>query len=171
MSESGGSDDELVVRAGTPRDQRAVLALNNESIPHVNALTEEQFSWLATKAAYYRIAEQGGELAGFVMAIQNGTEYWSRNYAWFEERYAAFIYLDRVVVASRARRQGVGRTLYNDLIEFAADKWPRITLEVNLQPPNPGSLAFHERLAFQRVGSLRYAEGEVAMFELPLQSA
>ena len=165
MGDQGGSRSGLVVRAGTPRDQPAVFALNNASTPHVNALTEDQFTWLASNADYYRVAEVDGTIAGFVMAIRNGTTYWSGNYAWFAERYPAFVYLDRVVVAPDGRRRGVGRTLYDDLVVFAAGRWPRITLEVNVQPPNPGSIAFHERLGFRRVGTRAYADGEVAMFE------
>lgn len=151
-----------------PRDQPAVFALNNASTPHVNALTSDQFAWLTSHANYYRVAEAAGVLAGFVIAIGAGAAYWSGNYAWFGERYPAFIYLDRVVVAPDARRLGVGRALYDDLIAFASPRWPRITLEVNVRPPNPESMAFHERMGFLPVGSRIYAEGEVTMFERPL---
>jgi len=151
-----------------PSDQPAVLALNNASTPHVNALAEDQFAWLATHADFYRVAEVHGVLSGFAMAIRHGTAYWSGNYAWFAERYDAFLYLDRIVVAADARRVGVGRTLYADLVRYATGCWPRITLEVNVEPPNPGSLAFHDRLGFLCVGTRRYADGEVAMFERTL---
>ena len=159
------------MRAGTARDQPAVLALNNGSTPHVNALTNEQFAWLTTEADYYRVAEVGGTLAGFVIAIRSGTAYWSGNYAWFGERYSAFIYLDRVVVAPAFRQVGVGRALYEDLVAFASGRWPRITLEVNVKPPNPASMAFHERMKFQPVGTRSYADGEVAMFERTVGAA
>ena len=165
MGDQDGPRNGLVVRAGTARDQPAVLALNNASTPHVNTLTEAQFGWLASECDYYRVAEMNGVLAGFVMAIRSGTAYWSENYAWFAERHSEFIYLDRVIVAPDVRRGGVGRALYADLIGFATDRWPRIALEVNVRPPNPGSIVFHERMGFRRVGTRSYAEGEVAMFE------
>jgi predicted GNAT superfamily acetyltransferase len=158
----------VVVRPATVADHAAVLSLNNASTPHVNTLAPEQFDWLAGNTDYFRIAEVGGALAGFVMAIREGTTYWSANYAWFGDRFDQFIYLDRVVVSPAARRGGVGRALYADLAGFAAPRWPRITLEVNVRPPNPGSIAFHEALGFRRVGSRQYDENEVAMFELPL---
>jgi predicted GNAT superfamily acetyltransferase len=170
VAAQGRKHEGLVVRAATPRDQPTVLALNNASTPHVNALTEEQFAWLARETDYYRLAEIEGVLAGFVMAIRRGTDYWSSNYAWFTERYPAFIYLDRVVVVPNARRHGVARALYTDLASFASGRWPRITLEVNIRPPNPGSMAFHEAMGFYRVGTRSYAEGEVAMFERDLTS-
>ena len=171
MGDGAGPRNGLVVRAGIARDQPAVLSLNNASVPHVNALTEEQFSWLTEAADYYRVAELDGVPVGFVIAIRNGTTYWSGNYAWFAERYPAFLYLDRVVVAPDSRRHGVGRMLYDDLLAFASGRWPRITLEVNVNPPNPGSVAFHERLGFRRVGSRSYAEGDVTMFERELSAS
>ena len=161
-------DGGLVIRAATPDDQPVVHAMNDAAVPHVNALTDEQFAWLASNADYYRVAEQDGAVVGFVMAIRHGTTYWSKNYAWFSGRYPAFLYLDRVVIAPPARRTGVGRALYADLVAFAAGSWPRVTLEVNIDPPNPGSMAFHETMGFRRVGSRADASGAVAMYELPL---
>jgi predicted GNAT superfamily acetyltransferase len=155
-----------VVRPAESREWPAVLSLNNAAIPHVNALTNEQFAWLAANVDYFRVVESGGKIAGFVMAIRDSTEYWSGNYAWFGKRFEKFIYLDRVVVALEARRTGAGRALYEDLKHFARDRWPRITLEVNVRPPNPGSIAFHEAMGFVRVGSRTYDDNEVAMFEL-----
>jgi predicted GNAT superfamily acetyltransferase len=157
-----------IVRAATERDWPGALRINNDATPHVNALRDVQFAWLATNADYFRVAEVNGAIGGFVMAIRQGTEYWSANYAWFGERFESFIYLDRVVVAEDSRRGGVGRALYGDLRSFATGKWPRITLEVNVRPPNPGSIAFHEAMGFRRVGSRTYDDNEVAMFELPL---
>jgi predicted GNAT superfamily acetyltransferase len=160
--------DGLVIRAATPEDQPVVHAMNDAAVPHVNALTPEQFAWLSSHADYYRVAERDGTVVGFVMAIRRGTTYWSRNYAWFTERFPDFFYLDRVVIAPEARRGGVGRALYADLAAFAATTWPRVTLEVNIDPPNPGSMAFHETLGFRRVGTRADESGAVALFELPL---
>jgi predicted GNAT superfamily acetyltransferase len=168
MADASSSAASVVVRPATDADHAGVLELNNASTPHVNALEREQFDWLAQHVDYFRVAEVDGALAGFVMAIRNGTAYWSGNYAWFGARFDDFIYLDRVVVSPTARRSGVGRALYADLTAFASARWPRITLEVNVRPPNPGSIAFHEALGFRRVGARQYGENEVAMFELPL---
>src|SRR5262245_12059084 len=116
-----GAEDRLsstVVRQATAQDWPEVLRLNNAAPPHVNALTDEQFQWLATHVDYFRVAEHGGKISGFVMAIRDGTGYWSANYAWFRDRYDRFIYLDRVVVSPDARRLGLGRALYADLRKF-----------------------------------------------------
>lgn len=155
---------EIVVRDATAADFAAVLALNNAHTPHVNALSDEQFAWLATHAGYFRVAEDAEGLAGFVLCVPSGlVDYWSENYRWFTERFDRFLYLDRVVVAPRARRAGVGRALYADLHRTIAGAWPRVTLEVNLRPPNPGSVAFHAAMGYVPVGVREYDDGSKAV--------
>ena len=161
---------DIEVRDAVAADHAAVLALNNSATPHVNALSDVEFAWIASHASYFRVAVDRMGLAAFVIALKPGLDYWSLNYRWFSGRGGEFIYLDRIVVDARARGTGVGRAMYDDLDRFASGKWPRITLEVNLLPPNPGSLAFHERLGFKRVG-VREEEGgakAVALMERPV---
>ena len=147
-----------------------MLALNNSATPHVNALTPEQFTWLATHAVYFRVCADETGVAGFIIALESGLAYWSDNYRWFASQPEPFVYLDRVVVAPRAQRQGVGQALYKDIVIFAIGQWPRITLEVNLRPPNPVSLAFHDSMGFRRIGQCDYDGGEksVVMLERTL---
>lgn len=156
-----------MIRDATVADHPAVLSLNNAAEPHVNALPQHEFDWLVAHAAYFRLLEDAGGLAGFVLCLPSGIDYWSGNYKWFTERYAAFLYLDRVVVAPRARGSGMGRALYEDLHAFAEQKWERVMLEVNLRPPNPGSDAFHENLGYVVVGTREYEAGgrAVRMYE------
>jgi predicted GNAT superfamily acetyltransferase len=146
------------VRDALASDHAAVLVMNNAATPHVNALSQVEFAWIAAHADYFRVAEDDAGVVGFVIALGAGLEYWSLNYRWFMARGGEFLYLDRIVVAESARGTGVGRALYHDIGRFASGKWPCITLEVNLIPPNPGSLAFHDRMGFRRVG-VREDEG------------
>ena len=83
------------------------------------------------------------------MAIRSDAVRDSVNFLWFKERYANFIYVDRVVVAADARRMGVASRLYDDVEDHArASDAPLITCEINLRPPNPDSIAFHDRHDF-----------------------
>ena len=157
----------VVVRPMVPGDHAVVHAMNDAAAPHVNVLDAESFAWLVRACDYTRVAVRDGAIVGFVFAIRHGTEYWSANYAWFTERYDAFLYLDRVVVAPEARHAGVGRALYNDLVAFALGQWPRVALEVNLDPPNPASLAFHAAMGFERVGERHHDGGAVVMLVRP----
>jgi uncharacterized protein len=64
-----------------------------------------------------------------------------------------FVYVDRVVVAPAARGKGYARALYLDLFQrakFAGHIC--IVCEVNLDPPNPISDAFHASLRFSEIG-------------------
>lgn len=140
------------MRDATAADSAAVLALNNAHVPHVNALSVEDFTWIVERAGHYRAVEDAEGIAGFVLCIPSGLEYWSANYKWFAARYDSFLYLDRVVVALRLRREGVGRALYDDLHKGVQRQWPRIALEVNLRPPNPVSIDFHRAMGYVEVG-------------------
>lgn len=129
----------------------------------MNALAAEEFAWIVERAAYFRVTEDAQGITGFVICVPSGLEYWSENYKWFTARYADFLYLDRVVVAERARRAGTGRALYEDMHRAAAGRWMRVTLEVNLRPPNPVSIAFHERMGYRPVGVREYDDGAKAV--------
>lgn len=151
------------VRDVVAADHAAILALNNTAVPHVNALSAEEFAWLSGHANFSRLAEDDDGLLGFAIVLPSGLDYWSDNYKWFAERFERFLYLDRVVVGEHARRRGVGRLMYEALFAWGAGTWPRVTLEVNLQPPNPTSERFHERLGFTMLGVREYNDGDNAV--------
>ena len=74
-------------------------------------------------------------------------------WTWFRERYPRFVYVDRVVVAAEARGRGHARRLYEDLFDHVRRAGHTIvTCEVNADPPNPASDAFHAALGFSEVG-------------------
>ncbi|MDB5434158.1 MAG: family acetyltransferase, partial [Phenylobacterium sp.] len=80
-------------------------------------------------------------------------DYDSPNFLWFRSRYRRFVYVDRIVVASHARGRGHARRLYVDLFEQALQAGhDRVVCEVNSNPPNPASDAFHADLGFTEVG-------------------
>ena len=56
-------------------------------------------------------------------------------------------------MAASARGRGHARTLYHDLFDIAARNGHDIVVcEVNSDPPNPASDAFHAALGFSEVG-------------------
>ena len=83
-----------------------------------------------------------------------------------------FLYVDRIVVDGAARGQGIGRALYDELFAYAGGRTARITCEVNVRPPNPGSLRFHERAGFRAVGEQSTEGGtkQVRLLEKPLSA-
>ncbi len=144
------------IREALPEDFAAILRLNEESVHFLSPLDESGLAALHAQAAYRRVAEEPGRVAGFLLALREGADYGSPNYRWFMAHYASFLYVDRVVVSRQDQGRGVGRLLYADLFDFArASGAPRITLEYDVEPPNPQSRRFHERFGFQEVGSQR----------------
>ncbi len=130
-----------------------VLALNQASLPHVNSLLPADLEHLRFQAHYASVAVFNGRLAGFLIALDPAACYDSPNYLWFCERYLSFLYIDRMVIAPEARRNGVGLHLYQKLEAHARDKGiPILTCEYNLRPLNSASRLFHEECGFFEVG-------------------
>jgi len=135
------------LRAIHEGDLATVLALNNAHAAEVNALDAAALAGLLAVAAHARIVEGG---LGFLIAFDERTPVQGPNHGWFLARHAAFVYIDRVVVAATARGRGLARALYDDLA--AATRGRPLCCEVNMVPPNPGSDAFHARLGFTPCG-------------------
>lgn len=143
----------VFIRDVAEADLAGIRGLNEASVPHVNSISHDDFRWFADNAAYFRVVEAEGNLAGFLIGLTPGIPYDSANYRWFERAYSNFVYVDRIVVDGSARRGGVGSALYDDIIAFGKRIAPMLTCEVNLRPRNDISLAFHEKFGFQEVGT------------------
>ncbi|TCO59217.1 GNAT family N-acetyltransferase [Actinocrispum wychmicini] len=136
-----------------PDDAALVIDMNNAAVPNVNHAEVDELAELVTMSELTVALADGDTVLGFVLTLPPGVSYGSDNYRWFSEHYDEFVYVDRIVVAEEARSRGVGAELYRLVVEYAAEnKVPRVTCEVNLDPPNPGSLRFHKRLGFVEVG-------------------
>jgi predicted GNAT superfamily acetyltransferase len=143
-----------------------VLVLNTESVPHVNLIGRDELQWFSENAAFTKLAKIDNRLAGFLIGLRPGTAYASPNYRWFCDNYDDFAYVDRVAVAEWARRQGIAESLYAAFGQSQSGA-SLMTCEVNIRPPNEGSMIFHERMGFRRVGSQETDGGkkEVALME------
>jgi predicted GNAT superfamily acetyltransferase len=136
----------------TVADYPEILGINESGLPHVNRISADDLARFAAQSCYFRIAREGERLAAFLLAFSEQASYDSPNFLWFRNRYPRFVYIDRIVVDPTLRRSGIGRFFYADLERVASAHAPDLTCEVNLDPPNPGSFAFHERCGFCEVG-------------------
>ncbi|TJV44101.1 MAG: GNAT family N-acetyltransferase [Mesorhizobium sp.] len=142
-------------------DEASILALNNEHAAELSWLEAERLSFLLGEAFYTR---RIGDLEAFIMTFDQDASYDSPNFVWFRERYDRFVYVDRVVVAAHARGRGHARLLYQDLFDHARRAGHTlVTCEVNSDPPNPASDAFHAALGFAEVGDAVIHGGEKAV--------
>ena len=148
----------LAIRDVRERDLDAVLALNNAAGRSILLLNADQLRYFYDGADYFRVAEIDGQLAGFLIAMRDGRDYQSDNYRWFSERYQAFTYIDRIVVANEYRRHGLGRIFYCDVHSYAEVRVPLLACEVFLEPRDDIVVLFHGTYGFQEVGQQRMAK-------------
>jgi predicted GNAT superfamily acetyltransferase len=142
----------------------AVLALNNAHAVELSRLEEHQLTRLLGHAFH---ARRIGALDAFILAFDETAAYDSPNYLWFRRRYRRFIYVDRVAVAPAARGRGFARRLYADLFDRAGEAGHVIIgCEVNSDPPNPASDAFHAALGFAEVGRATIPNGKTVRYLL-----
>ena len=102
-----------------------------------------------------------GAADALLLTFDQDADYDSPNFLWFRARYPTFVYVDRVVVADSARGRGLAKALYDDLFAAATSAGhERIVCEVNSDPPNPASEAFHAALGFVPVGTAEIHGGQ-----------
>lgn len=146
------------IRSLVPADLPLLLALNNAAVPAVNKLDASALAVLVEHShlAVAVVHDDSADIAlGFAILFVAGADYESENYRWFSARSTDFLYVDRIVVADGYRGQGLGQVLYDAIFGAARrERLSEVLCEVNLEPPNPGSLAFHDRLGFSEVGQL-----------------
>ena len=142
----------------------AMLALNNDHAAQLSQMSADHITELIGRAF---LAVRVGEADALLLAFDQGADYDSPNFQWFRGRYKRFVYVDRIVVAPHARGRGLARILYEHLFERArAAGHDRIVCEVNADPPNPVSDAFHAALSFSDIGSALLPSGKrVRYFE------
>ncbi|MHC5795713.1 GNAT family N-acetyltransferase [Lacisediminihabitans sp. FW035] len=159
MTSSTPSFDDL-----TADDTPRLVELNDSAYPAVPITSAEEMAALLAIAGFTFAARHDGTLIGFVIGMRPGAGYSSENYRFFEARGSDFLYVDRIVIDSSRRGVGTGRALYEAVFALAREEgFHEVTCEVNLDPPNPESLAFHARLGFERVGEQETKNGSVTV--------
>ena len=150
-------------------DLPAVLALNNLLAADLSWLEGEDLARLVSRAY---AANRIGAVEAMLIAFDQDADYDSPNFQWFRRRHERFVYVDRIAVAAAARGRGHARRLYEDLfLRATAAGHTLVTCEVNRQPPNPMSDAFHAALGFSVAGEAELGNGKsVRYFVRPLDA-
>lgn len=147
-------------------DLTAVMRLNNDNVPAVSLIDLDELQKDVQLAEHALVVADTAtsEPHGFCTTFASGiSEDLGVNYAWFTDRYPAFVYLDRVVIDTPFQSQGRGELLYAEVERRirATGATDLFVCEVNLQPRNEGSLRFHARLGFEQVGEQESKPGLV----------
>lgn len=141
------------IRDLTPADLESMWVINQVNVPALGGETPDSLARIMEWSSMAIGVDVDDTLAGFCLVLEPDQPYPSPNYLWFQERYTNFVYLDRVGFGESHRGHGYGAALYAE-VERRAGLIQRtsFTLEVNLDPPNDGSMRFHQRQGFVEVG-------------------
>lgn len=153
------ADEQVIrIRELERRDHDRVLKLNQASVQELSPLDEPRLEYILALAHRSLVAASAdGDVIAFALAIAPGTDYDSLNYTTLGEMFESFLYLDRIAVADSARRKGLGAALY-DAMEIAAAPFGRMVCDVNIEPRNDASLAFHAARGYREVGELAHGD-------------
>jgi predicted GNAT superfamily acetyltransferase len=150
----------ISIRDVRPDDLPEIVRINGESSPGVTQLTERGIAGLMTEAtvAWVAIADRG--IAGYLIAFLGSSNYDGEEFSWFKQRRQNFVYVDQVALARSYRGRGIGSMLYSELERWSSgQQCESLNCEVNLDPPNPASMAFHARYGFIQIGRLHTSDG------------
>lgn len=161
-----GTKHPWTVRPAGDADHVAILAVNSESVPGVSALNAAKLARLAAAADPLLVIGDVDGVAGYLIAFTPDADYDGACFRWFRAHRPGSLYIDHVAIGARARRSGAGSALY-DAIEAAARErdLDSLTCEVNLDPPNPESMAFHRTRGFHEVGTLAVPDGRTVSLQ------
>jgi predicted GNAT superfamily acetyltransferase len=157
----------------------SLLALNNDHSIELSPLTLAELGLLIRQSFFSATINDTDAL---LISFDQSSRYQHVNFLWFRAFFekaleqnpslsssgaprelargllanplnANFVYVDRVVTSPAARGKGYARALYAELFQRAKSAGhTRIACEINLNPPNPASDAFHASLNFHEVG-------------------
>jgi uncharacterized protein len=140
------------------RDASLMLPLNNAHAKETSTLDHASLTALLDMPFYARGIDRGA--TAFLIALDHNASYNNPNFLWFKTSRESFVYIDRVLVASSARGQGIARLLYDGLFTAAKQAGHnRVVCEVNIEPPNLISDAFHAAMGFDEVGQATIHNG------------
>ena len=154
MSSKPSPSAGAAVRDIEPTDLARILEINQANTPEVGSVDEDRMGFIVGESPIALVAAVDDVVAGFCLVLGADSTYDSVNYRWFTSRYSDFMYLDRVAVDPRFRGRGIGTLLYGEVDRRMSelDTAGHLALEINVDPPNEGSLRFHAGLGFAEVG-------------------
>jgi predicted GNAT superfamily acetyltransferase len=151
------SNFQPIVRNIEITDVARVLEINNANTPGVSELTLSELETDIKNCLHaLAIDNEHGEVCAFCITFAPDAPDAGANHRWFADRFESFVYLDRIAIDPTYQNLGLGVLLYQSVEQQMIDSAQHSLLccEVNLEPPNPGSLRFHHRIGFTEVGQL-----------------
>ena len=128
-------------------------ALDRTKLDHMLA---QSFCW----------ATSGSGRDGYVITFDQNAKYEGVHFGWFKARYPTFVYVDRIVVATHAQGKGIARAFYKDVMAQARRAGHQhLVCEINVQPSNPASFAFHHAMGFKEIGRAHVGSDKTVSYQ------
>jgi hypothetical protein len=144
---------DVVIRPIESIDLDRILEINEANVPEVGSVDAAKMAFLLDVSPIAVGVELDSTIVGFCLVMPSAAPYDSVNFRWFTERFDDFMYLDRVAFDADSQGRGLGTLLYAEVDRLLAERGAQqLALEVNVDPPNEASLAFHARRGFVEVG-------------------
>ena len=87
------------------KDTPALWKINEEGLPGTGEISLDAMSDLLSLGEFCIGAFEEEKLLGFVICLLPNRSYGSLNYAWFNDNYANFLYVDRIAVSEEYRNK------------------------------------------------------------------
>jgi predicted GNAT superfamily acetyltransferase len=153
-------------------DHATLLRLNAEGQPAVHPLDWPTLEELLAFEGHHQVAvDDTGAVLGYLLTFASVSAYADTEISELRRRVPEpFLYICQVVVAPAHRRRGIAGAFYAAAAGAARRAGAFVLCsDVNLDPPNPDSLAFHRRLGFKEIGRGTASNGfAIAFLQLRL---
>ena len=147
------------------KDILSIYSINQANTPEVGSLKSVgKLKELLHMSSLVLVARINNEIIGFVVCLEAGAAYKSLNYKYISKEAKKFVYIDRIAIKNQHRRLGVGKRLYEVIINYSEKSELPVYCEVNTKPRNQPSLDFHKKIGFFKIGSKNFKDHSVAYF-------
>jgi L-amino acid N-acyltransferase YncA len=141
-----------MIRNATSDDAAAICGIYDYYIRNTTITFEEET--VPVEEMQNRIADVTAALPWLVAEKQGAVVGYAYAGKWHKRSAYRFSVESTVYVAQHARRQGIGRELYEALLGDLRSRSLHTVIAI-VALPNPASVALHERMGFEKVGHLK----------------
>lgn len=151
----------MIIRAMTAADHPEIVRINEQGRPGVAPLDDAEVARLAALSDHHLVATSDSTVVAYLLALHRDAPYDGEEFHVLRARIDhPFLYVDQIAVAQAKRGAGLGRDLYGAIESTAILAGiGSLCCEVNTNPPNPASSAFHRKLGFRVMAHLSTADG------------
>ena len=142
--------------------------INQENVPELGGLSELEDFWARVNwSEVIFVYKYEDVIKAFVLCMREGQTYNSPNYEYISNRFNKFLYVDRIAVQEQFRRKGIAEKIYTKVIDKGKENDLDILCEVNTKPSNKTSMAFHNKMGFEEIGTNDFEKNSVVYLRRP----